>query len=128
MEKVCINDFSSEELRVWMNEFYPNGLSRSQLEKSSRVAKIRKLKSKINIFERNEIFDFSDVERESFRKEIAQLNRMLEKQVVNESDFVIARNWYKKSILNSDAQDQMRSRLSIALNEVNFETEILRNN
>lgn len=126
MKKVCINDFTPAELQVWMREFYPNGLNRYDLEKSSNQAKIKSANRKIEMFKKNGIFDFSDSERAEFKHEIAKLNRLVNKFQEAESDFVIARSWFKKSVLeNRIPEDKLTGRLLIALNNINFEVEVL---
>lgn len=127
MEKVCINDFSPGELKSWMMKFYPNGLNRIELEKYSNMAKIKAAKAKIDLFQKNEFFEFNNAERNQFKTEVVKLKRLVSKYEDAESDFVIARGWDKKRVLkNLNEDDALTMKLLISLNNINFETEILK--
>lgn len=127
MKKVCINDFSSEELKSWLSEFYPNGLNRFDLEKASNIAKIKAANRKISLLEKNELFEFNDDDKIYLKPEVRKLKRLANKYKEAESDFVIARSWDKKELLEKyNGDDKQTMNLLIALNTINFESEILK--
>lgn len=127
MKKLCINDFSSEELKSWLSGFYPNGLNRFDLEKASNIAKIKAANRKISLLEKNELFEFNDDDKIYLKPEVRKLKRLANKYKEAESDFVIARSWDKKELLEKyNGDDKQTMNLLIALNTINFESEILK--
>lgn len=125
MEKVCINDFSPSELKAWMKEFYPNGLNRVDLEKASNTANIRYHLRKRYLLENLDIHLLSSQEKSRLNEEKKELGVIASQFEEAESDFIIARNWYKKSVKDNKVID---NQLFKELKSINFDFDFLNPN
>ena len=127
MKKVCINDFTPSELKDWLREFYPNGLNRDALEKASNIANINYLLKKSAMIDAIDMDVFTDEEKVKFKSEKDSFLRKARKYEILESDFKIARKWYRQDVLRFEYSDvELSNKLTEAFKDSGFESEILR--